>query len=49
MFITTVKYAIKVLPESAVYRVARGLAAMTQRPPVTSVEQDALSQALRLQ
>src|SRR5712691_5902167 len=48
MLIKIAKYAIKVVPESAASAITRALAAMTQRPPVSSLEQEAMAQARKM-
>lgn len=48
MLIKAAKYITKVVPDSTAGSITRALAAMTQRPPVSSVEQEAMAHATRL-
>lgn len=48
MLIKAARFALKVVPESAAISITRTLAAMTQRPPVSSLEQEAMAQATKL-
>src|SRR5688572_13003547 len=48
MLIKVARYVIRVVPESAANAITRALAAMTQRPPVSSFQQEAMAQASKL-
>src|SRR6266700_4181334 len=48
MLTTVAKYVLKVVPESAASSITRALAARTRRPPVSSFEQEAMTQASKL-
>src|SRR5712691_694519 len=48
MLITVAKFVINVVPEAMANSITRSLAAMTQRPPVSSLEQEAMAQASRI-
>jgi hypothetical protein len=48
MLIEVAKFVINVTPEAMANSIIRSLAAMTQRPPVSSFEQEAMAQASRM-
>src|SRR5712692_5017762 len=48
MLIEVAKFVINVVPEAMANSIIRSLAAMTQRPPVSSFEQEAMAQASRM-
>src|SRR5713226_1770534 len=48
MLIKVAKFVIKVVPEGMANSITRSLAAMTQRPPISSFEQEAMAQASRM-
>src|SRR5216684_9096565 len=45
MLIEVAKFCINVVPEATANSIIRSLAAMTQRPPISSFEQEAMAQA----
>lgn len=48
MLVKTAKFFIRVVPELAAISITRALAAMTRRPPVSSIEREAMAQASKL-
>src|SRR5438128_14241 len=48
MLIKVAKFVINVVPEATANFITRSLAAMTQRPPISSSEQEAMAQASRM-
>jgi pimeloyl-ACP methyl ester carboxylesterase len=48
MLISAAKFAIRVVPEGTANSILRALAAMTQRPPVSPLEREAMAQASRI-
>lgn len=48
MLTQVARYLIKAVPESAAISITRALATRTQRPPVSSAEQEAMAQASKL-
>src|SRR6266700_3236865 len=48
MLITLAKFVVSVVPEATANSIIRSLAAMTQRPPISSSEQEAMAQASRM-
>jgi pimeloyl-ACP methyl ester carboxylesterase len=48
MLIKVAKFVINVVPEAMANSIVRSLAAMTQRPPVSSFEQEAMAQASKM-
>lgn len=48
MFIKLARYTLKVVPDSIAILITRALAAMTQRPPVSALEREAMTQATKL-
>ncbi len=48
MLIKAAKFVINVVPEATANFITRSLAAMTQRPPISSSEQEAMAQARRM-
>jgi pimeloyl-ACP methyl ester carboxylesterase len=48
MLIKAAKYTLKVVPDSIGISITRALAAMTQRPPVSAQEREAMAQATKL-
>src|SRR6266571_3405315 len=48
MLIKAAKFVINVVPEAMANSITRSLAAMTQRPPISSFEREAMAQANRM-
>src|SRR5712691_1603442 len=48
MLIKVAQFAINVVPEAMANSITRSLAAMTQRPPISSFEQEAMAQASKM-
>src|SRR6266581_1777866 len=48
MLITLAKFVVSVVPEATANSIIRSLAAMTQRPPISSSEQEAMAQASKV-
>ena len=48
MLITLAKFVVSVVPEATANSIIRSLAAMTQRPPISSSEQEAMAQASKM-
>src|SRR6266568_1853559 len=48
MLITLAKFVVSVVPEATANSIIRSLAAVTQRPPISSSEQEAMAQASKM-
>jgi len=48
MLIEVAKFVINVVPDAMANSIIRSLAAMTQRPPISSFEQEAMAQASKM-